>query len=214
MATTAKQRFDQVMERCWNLLHETDTNKIEKSVCDDMRRYVVVLSVSALDAFASDRFMENFTRHIKSHKLSDAEVELLQESGVTVDVALELLSDRTERPFRVIRSHVERHFSKHSCQSFDAINNLYKYLGLKHLVDDAMRNAEWKKLPSKISNMLKRRHTIVHEGDFDGKHNLRTIDRNEVERWLKAIQMLVESMDEIVSKCVKNNCSKQRIAKK
>ena len=77
-----------------------------------------------------------------------------------------------------------------------------------------MRNAEWKKLPSKISNMLKRRHTIVHEGDFDGKHNLRTIDRNEVERWLKATQMLVESMDEIVSKCVKNNCSKQRIAKK
>ena len=54
----------------------------------------------------------------------------------------------------------------------------------------------------------------MHEGDFDGKHNLRTIDRNEVERWLKATQMLVESMDEIVSKCVKNNCSKQRIAKK
>lgn len=210
MATTAKQRFDQVMERCRKLLHVSDGPEVEKSVCDDIRRYVVVLSVSALDAFASDRFMENFTKHIKSHKLSEIEVKLLQESGVTVELVLELLKGMSEHPFGVIRSLVEQHFKKHSCQSFKSINNLYKYLGIMHIVDDTLRTADRKKLPSKITKMLERRHKIVHEGDFDGKHNLRSIDRKEVERWLKATQMLVESMDEVVTQSVKNKCSKMR----
>lgn len=210
MATTAKQRFDQVMERCRKLLLVSDGPEVEKSVCDDIRRYVVVLSVSALDAFAFGRFMENFTKHFKNSKLTKTELGLLKQSGVTVELSLKLMKDKSVRPFRAIRTLVERHFEKLSCQSFDSINGLYKFLGLKHLADDALRNADWKKLSVRISKMLKRRHVIVHESDYDGKHNLRSIDRNEVERWLKATQMLVESMDEIVSNSVKNKCSKRR----
>lgn len=210
MSTTAKQRFDQMMERCENLLHASDGNGVLTSVRDDMRRSVVMFSVSALDAYASDRFMEDFTKHIKSHKLSAIEVDLLKDSGVTVEVALELMSKRQKRPYGVIRSHVEKHFAKMSMQSFDSINSLYKYLGLKHIVDDALENTKRKTLNSKINAMLRRRHKIVHEGDYDGKHNLQDIDRGDVDHWLKATRMLVDSMEEIVKKCVRNNCKKRK----
>lgn len=206
MSTTAKERFNQMMERCENLLRASDKSEVLDAVRDDMRRSVVMFAVSALDAYASDRFMEDFIKHIKGRKLSKIEVELLVDSGISVEVALELLSKRQKRPYRVIRSYVEKHFAKMSMQSFDSINLLYKYLGLKHIVDDALKNAEWKTLNKKIKAMLGRRHKIVHEGDYDGKHSLRDIDRGDVERWLKATRMLVESMEEIVKKCVQNNC--------
>lgn len=208
MRTTAKERFDQMLKRCSALLEFQCKPDIQEDIREDILRSVVVYLVSALDAYASDRFMENFTRHIQSHKLSKVEVELLEKSGVTVAVALELMSKRTKRPYGKIRTYVENHFSKMSMQSFNSINSLYKYLGLEHIVEDAIKKADRKTLPVKINAMLKRRHSIVHEGDYDGNHKLRTINFTDVNKWFNATSMLVESMDSIVEQCVNNNCKK------
>lgn len=196
MSMNAKVRFDESMQRCDALLAQAEKSPLN----EELLRFVVVLCVSALDMYASDRFMENFSRHIKTRSLASDEIELLKNSGVTIEVVLNLLKQhkKGKHPFRSIREYVDRYFSKASRQSFDKINDLYTYYGLRNLTDDALKRCDKKTVGSKIQKMLIRRHKIVHEADYDGKHKLAGLNAKEVCGWRKATETFVGCMEEII----------------
>ena len=213
MATTAKQRFDGMMSRCEKLVEHSRSPQLTLEVREDILRAVVVYAVSALDSYASDRFMENFTQQIKGRKLSYKELSLLEDAKVSVQMVLELLCSKNARPFAVIRNQVAKHFATRSRQSFSSINELYGYFGIKNIADHAIRFAKRETLMVKINGMLKRRHRIVHEGDYDGKHRLARITEKEVLKWVKATKLFVESMESILQECLERRkksgkCSK------
>ena len=213
VATTAKQRFDGVMQRCYSLIDICQKPDIQPPQREDILRAVVVYAVSALDAYASDRFMENFTRQIKGRRPSEKEVELLKSAGVTIEMALELLCTESSRPFVTIRNQVEKYFATRSRQSFRRINELYEYFGIKCIAENAVRFAKRETLTSKIEGMLNRRHRIVHEGDYDGKHKLAHIKEKDVLKWVKATKLFVESMESILQECLKSRKNKRKCYK-
>lgn len=193
---SAKMRFDAAMARCEKILllyEKTEQN-------DDLLRWCVVLCVSALDMYASDRFMQTFTDHIKKGGLKQYEIKLLEDANVTLEVALDLLREqkRGGRPYGKIRGFVERHFAKASRQSFAKIDELYAYYGFSSIVDNILQKGNRKTLATKIDAMLKRRHRIVHEADYDGKHNLAHLEVKKVRDWMGALKLFVESMEYIL----------------
>lgn len=187
-----------MMLRCENLLKASDVQGLADGVRDDMRRSVVVLSVAALDTYAVDRFMEEFAKYLKRHELKYSQVRVLEESGISVKDVLEMLRLGVKRPYRRIRTKVEHHFSTKSYQSFRAINELYRFYGLPHIVDDAVGKAHLKTLGGKVDKMIRRRHSIVHEGDFNGWNKPDTIDRRQVGQWPEATRIFVRNMEAIV----------------
>lgn len=196
MSTHAKERFDSVMQRCDELLETCKKGILPQNICDDVLRAVVVYSVAALDAYASDRFFEKFTCCLSSRQHPRAIVDLVEESGLSVAKALALLSEK--KPYQVVKQLVVKHFETSSRQSFDSIDDLYKYLGLNGITGSALSLSKRKMLRSRIQHMLNRRHRIVHEGDYNGRHRLADISASDVERWVKATRVFVSSMEKIV----------------
>lgn len=212
MSKSAKERFDETMQRCDNLLKLAET----ASPRDELLRFVVVLCVSAFDMYASDRFMENFARHIRKRDLSPDEIELLKKSGVTIEVVLNLLKQnrKGKQPFRAISGYVDKYFAKASRQSFAKINDLYAYYGLPKLADNVLKKCDRKTIGGKIQKMLNRRHKIVHEADYDGKHKLTAIVPREVYAWRQATESFVGHMEEILCNRFNAKSQKKRVGKK
>lgn len=209
MNKNAKTRFDESMQRCDALLELAEKSPLKEEVL----RFVVVLCVAALDMYASDRFMENFSQHIRHRTLKANEIDLLKKAGVTVEVVLNLLRRQKKgaHPFRAIRKYVDKYFAKASRQSFAKINDLYSYYGLGQLTNDALKKCGKKTVGKRVQRMLDRRHKIVHEADYDGKHKLTKLKKNVVCEWRKATASFVGCMEEIL--CNKF-CAKRRNDKK
>lgn len=197
----AKERFDDVMSRCNQLLdlYETSQNS-------DLLRSAVVFGVAALDAYALDRFMEEFVPFIKSHNLNGDRVKFLADTGVTLEFALGLIKDDRDRPFRLIRTVVEGASGK-SMQSFQKINELYKFYGLKGICDNAIDATKKKRIRDNIVKMIARRHAIVHAADYNGKNKLQGLDKRTVSRWLESMKLFVYNFDKIVT----NKFKKQQV---
>ncbi len=210
MNKNAKTRFDESMQRCDALLELAEKVPLK----EELLRFVVVLCVAALDMYASDRFMENFSQHIRHRTLKANEIDLLKKSGVTVEVVLNLLKRQKKgaHPFRAIRKYVDNYFAKASRQSFDKIDDLYSYYGLGQLSNDALQKCGKKTAGKKMQRMLDRRHKIVHEADYDGKHKLTELKKDDVCEWRKATALFVECMEEILCNkfCTKSKTNNKK----
>lgn len=195
MSKTAYQRFEETMGRCDSLLELYDTVQ-----SGDLLRQAVVLCVAGLDMYAMDRFLENFTEHMRGCNFSKKEIKFLEDCGVTLEMVLRLLKEhkKGKHPFREIRRQVERHYASDSFQRFDKIDGIFANYGLKNISGDALRKTGRKTLEGKIRKMLERRHAIVHECDYDTNGKVREIEKRQVADWRKAIGIFVESMEEIL----------------
>ena len=194
MPTNAKQRFDNVMDRCDNLVAQSQGS----SVADDMLRAAVVLAVSALDMYAADRFAEEFVKELKRRTPSKEDVDFLTEIGVGVMEVLGVLKETPKKPHKRLRKLLDDYLSRSAMQSFSHIERLYKYYGLPKIIDNACDRSGYKKLKLRIGNMLDRRNEIVHNCDYDGKNSLQVISRKDVDYWIKSLKSLVDNMEQII----------------
>lgn len=195
MATTAKQRFDETINRCRRLIalyQENDPNP-------DFLRAAVVIAVSGLDMYAVDRFMEEFVGYVKTHPIDEKMVELLEKRGLSLGVALDIIKCGTARPMRMLRTVIEKGYSKTSMQSFDNIDDLYSYYKLGKLTENAEKKAGRKSLKGSIGKLITRRHEIVHAADYNGKNCLQEIKCEQVSKRVNDLKIFVESMDAIIS---------------
>lgn len=203
MSNKAKERFDETVLRCRHLLDIYQQMPKEK----DILRAVVVLAVSALDMYASDRFMEEFVGFIKKHEVTDKTLKFLQNAGFTIADALRLFRDGKERPFRCIRTIVEHGYEKKAMQSFQSIDKLYGFYGVQGICHNAERKSK-RKILAPLMQMLNRRHEIVHAADYHGRNELKDIQIKKVIRWLKVLEILVNEIEEILTNKFKSKCSR------
>ncbi|MBQ7188933.1 MAG: hypothetical protein IJR99_05900 [Kiritimatiellae bacterium] len=194
MATTAKQRFDDVMDRCDSLVAQSQGS----SVCDDILRAAVVLAVSALDMYAADRFAEEFVPELKRKTPSKEDVDFFTEIGVGIKEVLGVLKETPKKPYKRLRKLLDDYLSRNSMQSFSQIERLYKYYGLPKIIDNACEKSGAKTLKNRVGKMLERRNEIVHNCDYDGKNALQPILRKDVEYWIRSLKKLVDNMEQII----------------
>lgn len=199
--TQAKQKFDKTINRCdemvtlYNRLKENEEN--DGSVSQDTLRGAIVLAVAAFDAYATDCFSENFVSYIKKYGIDDSLEELLKQAGFTVKFALELI--HSDRPYRKIRTLIDHFYYKYTTQRLNVIDDLFKQYHIQGLTKNAAkrsgRNSET--LLNYVNKIIERRHSIVHDGDYNDHNHIRNVTKTDVKR-IKDLKLLVDNMDYII----------------
>lgn len=197
----AKAKFDKTINRCNEMVELYNRLKAEAgedgNASQDILRGAIVLAVAAFDAYATDCFSEHFCDYVKKYGV-DASLEgLLTQAGFTVKFALELID--SERPYRKIRTLIDKYYYKYTTQKLNVIDDLFKQyhiMGLtKNAADRSGRNRQ--RLLSSVNKIIERRHSIVHDGDYNDHNRIRKVESSVINR-IADLKLLVENMDFII----------------
>ncbi len=195
--SNAKLKFEDTIVRCNRIV---DNAKTSSDCSDDMLRFAVVLAVAAFDSYVADLFSEPFVSFVKDPPDENKAVQFLQSISFGTKEMLALLCARKERPFRTIHAAVDRYLATKSFQSEQPIKTLFSLYGLPNLFRNSANKAGGKRVETRVRNLIKRRHEIVHACDVNSKGKLREIERDCVQKWIDALARLVSAMDEIVGR--------------
>lgn len=155
-----------------------------------------MLAVSALDAYVTDVFSEKLVKYLKKYSPDESLIELLNDAGLDTKEALKLIN--MVRPYRRIRTLIEKHYSAYTTQRFNVIDELFLPYRLKNLTDNCQSKSGRKTLKSSVGKLISRRHNIAHDGDYNSHGRLRNISDATIERQIKDLRIFVKCMDEIV----------------
>jgi len=162
-----------------NALSLTESSK------DEIFRSAIVLSVASIDAYFTDRFIELLIPFLKRGKPTPKLISLFEKSGLDTKSFLKLMT--TKRPLIRLRNIVTIYLEKRSFQNFKAIDDLYLCYGYKNFSSNIQKyNKETNQL-KRIEKIVKRRHSIVHDGDYTARGKLREIDAREVSKFFEDI---------------------------
>ncbi len=167
-------------------------------VIADMGRAGVVIGVSAFDDYFTRRFSECVVPIIKSGNAKKPLINFLDNCGLDVSEALSLLT--MERPYRRIRKLVDDHLEKKTTQRFDAIDKLFKCVGLQTLSAQVEKEANRSTLKRSCEIIVARRHAIAHQGDLNKHGNLTRFSYKDAKKRLADLKLFVDTANTIVTK--------------
>ncbi len=200
---TAKQKFDKTISRCreqinlYNDLKEIKENNtdLDINVSQDILRSAIVLAVAAFDAYATDCFSERFIPYIKKRGADTSLIELLGKAGFDISFSLELID--SERPYRKIRTLIEKYYSAYTTQRLNVIDELFLQFHIKKITENAAQRSGRKTLLGSVEKIIQRRHCIVHDGDYNEYNRIKNVTVTDLKR-IDDLAILVSNMDEII----------------
>jgi len=207
-----KSIFDKTIDRAikqialYRKLSDVSLKKPDMITDDlsDLIRTALVLGVSALDAYFTNKFVEKLVPYLQKKGPTDGIVDIVNKAWFNTKVALEMLpKDRNKRPYRKLRTLVEQYLEKFVTQKFDTIDDLFLSMSLKDLCKNAEKKSKRINLCRRIEIAIEWRHKIVHKGDLNDHGNLCTITDKDTEKRLKEIKLFVEKCDEIINSRIK-----------
>lgn len=201
--SSAKEKFDKTIKRCenqikiYNELKEMKAINPEISIeiSQDILRGAIVLAVAAFDAYATDIFSEKFVVYIKRYKVDNSLQELLSDAGFDISFSLELIN--SDRPYRKIRTLIEKYYSKYTTQRLRVIDDLFLQYHIKNITSNAEKKSGRKTLLSSVEKIIARRHSIVHDGDYNEFNRIKSVNMQDLKR-IGDLKLLVDCMDEII----------------
>jgi hypothetical protein len=197
--------FDQTMTRSRSLLDLHKKLPPEQiallSNQDDLLRAAVALAVAGMDAYFTDRFAESLVPFLKRRGATQGVVKILHDAGLNTQAALEMLT--MQRPYRRIRTLIESHLSNYTTQRQEVIDALFLVYGVKDLCKNAQGIARRATLLRRVDVTVLRRHSIVHEGDYNAHGKLRALSNRYATGYVKDIDLLVRSCEAILSKALR-----------
>ncbi|MDA0689625.1 MAG: hypothetical protein O2948_13380 [Proteobacteria bacterium] len=146
----------------------------------DMGRFSIVLAVASMDDYFTRKYAEILVKALKKRGVSAKFTAMLEDAGLDIAGALELVS--MERPYRRIRSIAQEYYRNYTTQSTHKIDSLYETIGCKNLSKHIERRSKRKTLITSVTQLVKRRHNIVHAGDLSRTGKLQSIDTKTVKR--------------------------------
>lgn len=173
---------------------------------NDLIRAAVVLAVAGFDAYFTNKFCDILNPYLKSHKPGPTLIATLRDAGLDTEAALELAV--MERPFRRIRTLVQRSLAGRTTQRFEAIDELFLSIGVKNLCLNAQKKTGYSNLNARVEALVLKRHDIAHSADLNSHANPREIDREKIRRRLVDLQRLVEACDDIIDAATKQKKKK------
>ena len=174
----------------YNTLHEAS----------DMGRFGIVLSVASMDDYFTRKYAEVMIKAIKKHGVNKGFTEMLESAGLDVAGALELIS--MDRPYRRIRTIAQDYYRNYTTQTTGKIDDLFKTIGISNLSNHAQNRSKRKTLISSVTELVKRRHKIVHSGDLTRTGKLQKIDQITVNR-IKNIKIFVNCANDHIDSYLK-----------
>ncbi len=171
----------------------------------DMGRFGIVLAVASMDDFFTRKYAEVMIKAIKRHGVNKKFTAMLEDAGLDVAGALELIS--MDRPYRKIRTLAQEHYSNYTTQSTSKIDDLLETIGISKLCQHAQSRSKRKTLIKSISELVKRRHKIVHSGDLTRTGKLQAIDTRTVRR-IPHVQIFVKHANEYIDAFLKQKVNK------
>lgn len=206
MKTPSKSysKFEKVVLRSLNLIDvQKQVEIIYKSerLIDhfdpsDLCRAAVVLSVSAMDAYFTDIFIERFNTYVKRKGMTNDLIELLGKAGFNTKLAIELLS--TSRPLIRIRSLLKDYLEQQTTQRSEVIDNLFKAYGITKLSSHIANYKGRKTLVRSIEILIQRRNQIAHEGDMNSHRKSIAISCKEMKKRIKDVVIFVSGAEAIL----------------
>ena len=197
----AANQFLKTTNRCIHLVDRylDDMANPDKSRphSSDLVRAACVLAVAAMDAYFTMKFTEILVRYLKAKGPERTLVELLSKAGLDTREALTMLA--MKRPYRRIRTLIERHLENVTTQRFNAIDELFTAYGLPELSKHVEARAERKTLCRSIEILVDRRHSIVHAGDYDSKGKLRSVDGRVILKRIVDVGIFVDNAESIIN---------------
>lgn len=164
--------FNSGIKRAENLLKinigsDNSTLLISEDKLLDSYRAVIVLSISALDAYVKTFLIVEIKRSLNEKKLSTDLKKYIKEELFTKDTLHQhVLEDNF---YEKVIEKFDEDFEKKSFQGQKSIDKYMKLAGLnqvfKLISNSADRSVD--KLHAAIENFTQRRHLIVHCGDHD-----------------------------------------------
>lgn len=162
----------------------------------DMVRSSVVLSVAAMDAYFTNRYAEVLIPYIKKHGATSSIIKLLDNAGLDTKTALNIIS--MERPYRGIRTLVDKHFANYTTQKTRVIDDLFVGFGISNFCENIQSMKDRKNLIRSVEMLIERRHKIVHRGDYNSHGRLVTIDCFQIEKRMKDMTTFVNGAEQLI----------------
>jgi len=170
--------------------------QISSTEITDMIRSSVVLSVSAMDAYFTDRFVEDFVSYIKARGPSRRMIAFLSDAGLDTAQALEMAA--MKRPHRRVRTLVQRHLERYVTQKVKKIDELFSAYCINDFCSCVQGRVGRKTLLRSVELLVERRHQIVHNGDLNSHGRLQQVAPQEFLRRIKDVGTFVMAADEFL----------------
>jgi hypothetical protein len=202
--TKAYGRFEKVVQRSLNLLslQKTLTDSVGKKLdLSDLVRASVVLAVAAMDAYFTGAFAEKLVPFLKERKPGSTLIELLTKAGFNTTVALEVLA--MDRPYRRIRSLIEKSLELHTTQRPEAIDELFLAFGMKDFCKNAAGIAKSPNLIARVRKVVLRRNAIAHDGDLNSHGKLQPLDPAKSRRAVEDLVRFVSACDTLITRTLR-----------
>jgi hypothetical protein len=167
----------------------------------DQVRMAVVLGVAAMDSYFTTKFCDKLVPFLKDNEPTPGLIKILEDAGLDTKMALELVA--MDRPYRRIRTLVERSFETHTTQRMDVVDELFLPFGLANFCSNAQGLVNRKNLVRRVEILVFYRHKIVHEGDLDRSSEPRKIDCERVAKLLTDLKLFIDGAEELIKKKIK-----------
>lgn len=162
----------------------------------DMVRGAVVLGVAALDAYVTDVFTEKLVSYLKKYSPGEDLITLLSDAGLDTRMTLKLID--MERPYRGIRTLINKHFERYTTQKFYEIDKLFRNYSLTKISKNAAGRSGKPSIKRSVELLVDRRNQIAHSGDYNAHNKITSIDEKVIAKRLKDLEILVKNMDELI----------------
>ncbi len=174
-------------------LYESEPDLTE---LDDLLRSAVVLGMAGCDSYFTHKFCDALVPFLKHHDPSKELLNMLEKAGLNTKMALEL--SMMERPFRRIRTLLERSLSHLTTQRTSAIDTLFGAVELKGLTGRVHSRARRTNLGKRLNTMADFRNEIVHAAHLNSHSKPKTISLDDVKSRLRDVALFVETCDRII----------------
>ena len=201
-------KFERIYDRAYGMVDrhfeifktfiENETDEEWDETHDDLFRTAIVLAVTAMDTYYTDRFCEGLIPYLKKHKLNANLTTRLEEAGFDTKTALQMF--QMQRPHRRLSNLVRKKLGTFVTQNLAKVNGLYKGFGYKNFTQSAQGLARRKTLVASVQALVNRRNKIVHKGDYNSHGRLNEVDYSQTLRRMNDLRMLVMKCDQLLSK--------------
>lgn len=188
-------------KRLRNVRFVKEPKHLSHDELSDLLRSAVVLGVSSMDMYFTDVFVENLVPYLKKNGSTEPLVTFLTKAGLDAEAALDMVT--MQRPYRRIRTIVEKYLDKYTTQHKDAINGLFNPYGIKNLCSKAQTKAKRSTLLRRVDKLIERRHLIAHKGDLNDHNRPKKISHDEISKLLDELDLFVKSADVSIADSLK-----------
>jgi hypothetical protein len=187
--------FTKTIERALQLLDYYDP-EAELDEPEDILRAAIIIAIAGMDRYFTSKFCDILVPYLKEKKPGKDLLLRLAEAGLNAEFALDLIV--SERPYRKLRTIVQKSLSHETTHRMEVIDALFKDIALKDLTKNAQKKCGKSRLLRSVEILVDHRNSISHEAHLNSHGNTRRISEDETRRRIEDVRVFINACEEII----------------